>query len=76
MTYAPFSVLSLGAKFKYDSRKHGPQNRVYVKIYPNLIAEWDITNLTTNWTGQQVFCFTDSDDPEDWKELVEVIEQQ
>lgn len=60
--YAPFSKLCLGAKFQYDERKHGTQETIWVKIYPNLIAKWDPNEITTNWVGQPVCCFTDQDD--------------
>lgn len=57
--YAPFRDLCLGAKFQYDESKHGEQQKIWVKIYPDLIAEWDPKNIDTCWTGQIVTSFTD-----------------
>lgn len=71
----PFDILPLGARFMYDEEKHGPQNRVWVKIDINIIAEWDDTQVDTNWVGQQICCFTDRDDEaEGRQEKVEFIQ--
>ena len=84
ITYAPFDSLCLGAKFRYDSRKHNPNGplrvwdgpfRVWVKIGHNEIAHWDEDNLTTKWIGQQICCFSDGDDPADLLEEVELVDQ-
>lgn len=69
--YAPFSRLCLGARFQYDERTHGTQDRVWVKIGHNEIAEWDRANIATNWVGQQICSFSDSDD--DVSELVFIV---
>lgn len=71
--YAPFDRLSLGVKFKYDEKKHGSQDRIWVKIYPNLIAEWNDEQIDTKWFGQSICSFTDSDDPNDLNEEVLVV---
>lgn len=73
--YIPFDKLCLGAKFCYDSRKHGELvlANVWVKVAPNEIALWDETNITTNWVGQQICCFSDADEP-DLNEEVEIME--
>lgn len=57
----PFESLCLGARFRYDTRKSG-EGRVWTKIGPNEIAEWDSKQVATRWLGQRVCCFSDKDD--------------
>lgn len=71
--YAPFSKLCLGAKFQYDETKHGEQQTIWVKIHQNLIAKWDPKEIATNWVGQPVCCFTDSDEENALDEVVFII---
>lgn len=63
--YASFDKLALGTRFQYDPRKHGPQEQTWVKIYPNLIAEWNPKQIDTNWNGQSICCFNDNNLTED-----------
>lgn len=54
----PFNCLCLGAKFEYLD---APDQRTWVKIHANLIAEWNKDQITTHWIGQSVCCFNDED---------------
>jgi len=60
--FAQFNALALGTRFQYDPRKHGPQERTWVKIHVNLIAEWNPSQVATSWIGQSVCSFNDKDD--------------
>ena len=71
--YVPFDRLCLGAKFKYDDRKEGMPDTVWIKIYVNLIAKWDEEQLTTNWVGQNVCSFSEGDTKEDLNEEVLLV---
>ena len=73
--YVPFDKLCLGAKFRYDPRRYKLHaedgiTRVWVKICVNEIALWEEDNLTTNWVGQQICCFSDTDDLNEEVQLV------
>lgn len=57
----PFELLCLGARFRYDTRKVN-EGRVWVKIGPNEIAEWDSKHVSDRWIGQRICCFSDTDD--------------
>jgi hypothetical protein len=58
MRKIPFDILPLGARFRYED----PSSNVWVKIDLNTIAEWDASQMDTNWVGQRVRCFTTGDD--------------
>jgi len=54
--YFPFNVLALGTQFKYNQF----DNRTFVKIGSNEIAEWDDDMITSNWIGQMIYSFDNS----------------
>ncbi len=66
MDKAPFKCLSLGVRFTL------PGSAIWVKIGPDLIAEWDPREITTTWIGQRICSFSDNDD--DLDTIVEVVE--
>lgn len=51
-----FNKLALGTKFKYAK-----ENKVWVKIDANTIAEWDESEKASNWIGQRICCFNEND---------------
>ena len=57
MMTVPFSNLALGAKFRY--LPDTDETKVYVKIGPNSIAQWDTKKVHDRWIGQLIFCFSD-----------------
>jgi hypothetical protein len=52
----PFCDLALGTRFR-----HIHSDKEWVKIGHNLIAEWDESQKTARWIGQQLCCFDDND---------------
>jgi len=67
--YVAFNIIPLGTRFRYDSRKYDLKS-LWVKISANEIAEWDESQIETNWVGQKVCSYCDNDD--DLTEEVEV----
>lgn len=51
-----FSMLALGARFRYPGRV-----KTYVKIGPDLVAEWDSSQIATGWTCQDVYSAAETD---------------
>jgi hypothetical protein len=67
-----FNVLCLGVKFRYTNPG---VDRTWVKIGHNEIAEWNASQLTTNWVGQQLCCFADDDSEASLSQKVILVEQ-
>jgi len=57
----PFSRICLGTRFRYDPDKYPEVDTVWVKIGHNEIAEWDASQIDTNWVGQRICCFSDKE---------------
>ena len=53
----PFSHLAIGAKFRY--LPDTDEKKVFVKIGPNTIAQWNNKMVHDRWIGQLIFCFSD-----------------
>jgi hypothetical protein len=71
---ALFSKLALGTRFRHLGEAYrGILDKTYVKIEHNMIAEWDPDNISTGWTAQGVFHFTE-DDADSLDVEVEVLE--
>jgi hypothetical protein len=62
---ASFKKLCLGAKFQYEAGQ-----KTWVKVGANTIAEWDESQLDTNWVGQQICCFAEDDRDTDQQVVV------
>lgn len=52
-----FNYLCYGARFRYT-----PKTKIWVKIGPDTIAEWDASNVATKWIGQTICAFSDDGD--------------
>jgi len=62
-----FNKLALGTRFQYTT---GDKNKPWVKIGANTIAEWDESQKTDNWIGQQVCLFTETFDTDIYVEVL------
>ncbi len=76
MKKVPFDKLAYGGRFRYIQNPDNPTmsaacQRLWVKIGPNEIAEWDDENACTGWIGQSICCFSESH--EGLKEEVEFV---
>ena len=69
---APFNVLALGTRFKYDNPE---VEYTFVKISHTEIARWDDDEVITNWVGQLICSFADNDDEISLSEKVILVEQ-
>jgi hypothetical protein len=56
-TSAAFKSLCYGARFQYVG-----SDRTWVKVGPDLIAEWDASKISDSWIGQALCSFSDDGD--------------
>ena len=60
-----FTRLALGTRFKYRSK----DQKIFVKLGFNKVAEWDNSQIETAWIGQGIFSASDGN-PEDLSVIV------
>lgn len=61
-----FNILPLGTRFKYTEI-----DKIFVKIDINTVAEWNESQIETNWIGQRVMSAFETD--AELKTKVEVV---
>jgi hypothetical protein len=64
-TCTPFSMLALGARFKYTVKNENTYVKISNDITGECIAAWDDSKITDGWIGQGIYCLNyDGDDPD------------